>query len=181
MFFAEDHPPLQLEKAYGVQAEVAKLRSVAGESIAGYNIGCIGPKIREAFGMSGPIRGFLFKSELRASGSAVSASRHMKVKWRQQLLSLARWQSRRRYNNTLLLRTLNLPLLNPSTNARKATFTLFHGSLQDENIAGEARKEGEGRAAASEDSLLWGSSSAWPGSRAARSSERSVAGWGSAQ
>jgi 2-keto-4-pentenoate hydratase len=61
-YFAEEHPPLQLEEAYGVQAEVARLRSLAGESIAGYKIGCVGPKIREQFGLSGPIRGFLFKS-----------------------------------------------------------------------------------------------------------------------
>jgi 2-keto-4-pentenoate hydratase len=75
-YFAEEHPPLQLEEAYGVQAEVARLRSLAGESIAGYKIGCIGPKIREQFGLSGPIRGFLFKSELHASGSKVSSSMH---------------------------------------------------------------------------------------------------------
>ena len=42
IYFAEDHPPLELEEAYGVQAEVAKLRSVAGDSIAGYKVGCIG-------------------------------------------------------------------------------------------------------------------------------------------
>jgi 2-keto-4-pentenoate hydratase len=59
-----------------VQAEVARLRSLAGESIAGYKIGCIGPKIREQFGLSGPIRGLLFKSELHPSGSTVSSSMH---------------------------------------------------------------------------------------------------------
>jgi 2-keto-4-pentenoate hydratase len=75
-YFAEEHPPLQLEEAYGVQAEVAKLRSLAGESIAGFKIGCIGPKIREQFRLSGPIRGFVFKSELHASGSKVSSSMH---------------------------------------------------------------------------------------------------------
>jgi 2-keto-4-pentenoate hydratase len=61
-YFAEDHPPLELEEAYRVQAEVAQLRLVAGDSIAGYKIGCIGPKIREALGMSGPVRGVLFTS-----------------------------------------------------------------------------------------------------------------------
>jgi 2-keto-4-pentenoate hydratase len=75
-YFAEDHPPLRLEVAYGIQAEVAQLRRMAGDSIAGYKIGCVGPKIRETFGMSGPIRGFLFKSELRPSGSTVSVSKH---------------------------------------------------------------------------------------------------------
>jgi 2-keto-4-pentenoate hydratase len=75
-YFAEDHSPLALKEAYLVQAEVAKLRSAAGDSVAGYKIGCIGPKIRKAFGMSGPIRGLLFNSELHPSGSTVSASRH---------------------------------------------------------------------------------------------------------
>jgi 2-keto-4-pentenoate hydratase len=75
-YFAEDHSPLELKDAYLVQAEVARLRAAAGDSVAGYKIGCIGPKIREAFGMSGPIRGFLYNSELRPSGSIVSASRY---------------------------------------------------------------------------------------------------------
>ena len=75
-YFAEDHPPLRLEEAYRVQAEVAKLRSAAGESIAGYKLGCIGSKVQEAFGMSGPIRGFLFGSELHPSGAVVSVSKH---------------------------------------------------------------------------------------------------------
>jgi 2-keto-4-pentenoate hydratase len=75
-YFGENHPPLALEEAYLLQAEVAKLRSAAGHSVAGYKIGCVGPKIRQAFGMSGPIRGILYSSELHASGSAASASRH---------------------------------------------------------------------------------------------------------
>ncbi|HEY0793555.1 MAG TPA: fumarylacetoacetate hydrolase family protein [Chthoniobacterales bacterium] len=66
----------ELDEAYGVQAEVTRLRVLAGEAIAGYKIGCIGPKIRQTFGMSGPIRGVLFKTELRPSGSTVHASRH---------------------------------------------------------------------------------------------------------
>jgi 2-keto-4-pentenoate hydratase len=75
-YFAEDHPLLALKEAYLVQAEVAKLRSAAGDSVAGYKIGCIGSKIRKAFGMTGPIRGLLYNSELHPSGSTVFASRH---------------------------------------------------------------------------------------------------------
>lgn len=75
-YFAEDHSRLKLKDAYLVQAEVAKLRVAAGDSVAGYKIGCIGPKIRETFGMSGPIRGILYNSELHPSESTVSASRH---------------------------------------------------------------------------------------------------------
>ena len=76
-YFAEDYLPLTLKEGYGVQAEMARLRSAAGDSVAGYKIGCIGPKIKEAFGMSGPIRGLLYKSELRPSSSTISLSRHL--------------------------------------------------------------------------------------------------------
>jgi 2-keto-4-pentenoate hydratase len=76
-YFAEDHPPLTLEEAYGVQAEMARLRCAAGDSLSGYKIGCVGPKIKEAFGISGPIRGILYKSELPPSGSTISISKHL--------------------------------------------------------------------------------------------------------
>ena len=62
-YFGETHSPLALEEAYLLQAEVAKQRCAAGDFVAGYKIGCVGPKIREAFGMSGPIRGKLYSSE----------------------------------------------------------------------------------------------------------------------
>lgn len=73
-YFAEDHPPLELEEAYRVQVEVARLRALSGESIAGYKIGCVGPKIHQQFGMSGPISGFLYDTELHYSGSTFSCS-----------------------------------------------------------------------------------------------------------
>ena len=47
-YFGENHSTLALEEAYLLQAEVAKLRSAAGDSVAGYKIGCVGPKIRQA-------------------------------------------------------------------------------------------------------------------------------------
>jgi len=72
-FFAEDdHPRLTLGDAYAVQDEVATLRAAEGEPVAGYKIGCTGPGTREQFGMDGPIRGFLYGSELHPSGAKLS-------------------------------------------------------------------------------------------------------------
>lgn len=75
-YFAEDHPPLSLEEAYAVQAGVARLRAQDGAAIAGYKLGCIGAKVREQFGMDGPIRGFLYEDELLRSGAAIPWSWH---------------------------------------------------------------------------------------------------------
>jgi 2-keto-4-pentenoate hydratase len=75
-YFAEDHPPLSLEEAYAVQAGVVRLRAQDRATIAGYKLGCIGAKVREQFGMDGPIRGFLYEDELHRSGAAISWSRH---------------------------------------------------------------------------------------------------------
>ena len=72
-FFAEeDHPRLSIDGAYAVQAEVASLRAAEGEPVAGYKVGCTGPNVREQFGMDGPIRGFLYATELYPSGVELS-------------------------------------------------------------------------------------------------------------
>lgn len=70
-FFAEDNAALSLDEAYAVQAEVARLRCDAGDAVAGYKVGCVGPGVVEQFGMSGPIHARLFRSEMRASGQPV--------------------------------------------------------------------------------------------------------------
>jgi 2-keto-4-pentenoate hydratase len=75
-YFAEDHPPLSVEQAYAVQAGVARLRARDGSAVVGYKVGCVGAKMRERFGMDGPIRGFLYGDELHRSGAAISWSRH---------------------------------------------------------------------------------------------------------
>jgi 2-keto-4-pentenoate hydratase len=67
-YFAEPQASLTLEEAYAVQMEVARLRCAAGDAIAGYKVGCVGPGIVEQFGMSGPIHARLFCSEIRNSG-----------------------------------------------------------------------------------------------------------------
>lgn len=70
-YFGELRNPLTLEEAYAVQSEVARLRCLAGDAIAGYKVGCIGPAVVEQFGMSGPIHGRVFRSELWASDSTL--------------------------------------------------------------------------------------------------------------
>ena len=72
-FFAgEDLPDLGLDDAYTVQREVASLRGADGEEVAGYKVGATGPGTREQFGMDGPIRGFLYQSELYRAGVELS-------------------------------------------------------------------------------------------------------------
>jgi 2-keto-4-pentenoate hydratase len=62
--FADLKLTLTLEEAYAVQMEVARLRCAAGDAVAGYKIGCIGPGVVKQFGMSGPIHARLFRSEI---------------------------------------------------------------------------------------------------------------------
>ncbi|MDP9439373.1 MAG: fumarylacetoacetate hydrolase family protein [Actinomycetota bacterium] len=72
-FFAEENRSrLTLDDAYAVQSEVARLRAAEGEPVAGYKVGCTGPNVREQFGMDGPIRGFVYETELRPSGAEIS-------------------------------------------------------------------------------------------------------------
>jgi hypothetical protein len=71
-FGEEDRPRLTLDDAYAVQAEVARLRVTEGESVAGYKVGATGPGTRRQFGMDGPVRGFLYVTELHPSGSTLS-------------------------------------------------------------------------------------------------------------
>src|SRR5689334_19547577 len=75
-WFAEDHPPLSLEEAYAVQDGAARLRVRDGSAVAGYKLGCVGARVREQFGMDGPIRGFLYADELYRSGAAIPRARH---------------------------------------------------------------------------------------------------------
>jgi len=72
-FFAEeDHPRLTLGDAYAVQAEVAELRAAQGEPVAGHKVGATGPGTRAQFGMDGPVRGFVYGTELYPSGAKLS-------------------------------------------------------------------------------------------------------------
>ena len=73
-YFGEDHRALNLYQAYAVQVEVARLRCEAGDAVAGYKVGCIGPGVVEQFGMSGPIHASIFRSELKVSGDTLRHS-----------------------------------------------------------------------------------------------------------
>jgi 2-keto-4-pentenoate hydratase len=66
--FADPGFSLTLDDAYTVQMEVARLRCAAGDAVAGYKIGCIGPGVVMQFGMSGPIHARLFRSEICSGG-----------------------------------------------------------------------------------------------------------------
>lgn len=57
-----------------MQLEVARLRQLTGERIAGYKVGCTGPNIRKQFGMDGPISGFVWREEVHLGASTVSAA-----------------------------------------------------------------------------------------------------------
>ncbi len=71
-FFADPgRPPLALEEAYRVQAEVAALRGPA-DQVVGYKVGCTGPGTRAQFGLDGPIRGLLYDTEMHPPGSELS-------------------------------------------------------------------------------------------------------------
>lgn len=69
--FADPELSLTLDEAYAVQAEVARMRCAAGDAVAGYKIGCVGPGVVEQFGMSGPIHARLFRNELHHSGESL--------------------------------------------------------------------------------------------------------------
>lgn len=73
-YFAEPEALLALDDAYAVQMGVADLRCSAGDRVAGYKVGCIGPGVVSQFGMSGPIHARIFHSELRQSGNTLKHS-----------------------------------------------------------------------------------------------------------
>jgi len=60
---------LDLPQAYALQNAVSALRVAAGEHIVGYKIGCTGPGTVAQFGMKGPIRGYLYDSEIHRTGA----------------------------------------------------------------------------------------------------------------
>lgn len=73
-YFAEAETSLTLDDAYAVQMRVADLRCAEGDSIAGYKVGCIGPGVVSQFGMSGPIHGRIFRSEVLQTGGTLKHS-----------------------------------------------------------------------------------------------------------
>ncbi len=72
--FEDPDLALSLDDAYVIQAEVARLRVAAGDAVVGYKIGCTGPGIARQFGVSGPVYGRLYASEVHRSGCRLPAS-----------------------------------------------------------------------------------------------------------
>ena len=59
---------LDAAQAYELQGAVSALRIAEGDRVVGYKVGCTGPGTVAQFGMEGPIRGYLYQSELRRTG-----------------------------------------------------------------------------------------------------------------
>jgi len=72
--FADADLVLSLEEAYELQSAVAALRVAAGDRLIGYKVGCTGPGTVAQFGMAGPIRGYLFASEVHPNGIALDST-----------------------------------------------------------------------------------------------------------
>jgi 2-keto-4-pentenoate hydratase len=72
--FADPDFALDLPAAYALQAAVAALRIADGDRVAGYKVGCTGPGTIAQFGMAGPVRGFLYASELHPNGTTLPAA-----------------------------------------------------------------------------------------------------------
>lgn len=72
--FAEPGVRLSIEQAYELQFEVARLRELRGERVAGYKIGCISRTMQDQLGLDRPVFGHVWESELCASGSVLSTA-----------------------------------------------------------------------------------------------------------
>jgi len=66
--FADPGFTLDLQQAYELQGAVSALRLADGDRVVGYKVGCTGPGTTAQFEMAGPIRGYLYKSEVRRTG-----------------------------------------------------------------------------------------------------------------
>lgn len=59
------------EEAYALQMAVADLRVQRGEPIAGYKAGCLSPAVQSQLGLSSPVFGHIFGTELHKSGAVL--------------------------------------------------------------------------------------------------------------
>jgi len=65
---------LELTDAWRLQTAVTQLREARGEKIIGYKTGCHAPVNQETMGLSQPVWGRLWESELHGNGVALSKS-----------------------------------------------------------------------------------------------------------
>lgn len=73
--FAKPGVFLSTEQAYELQFQVASLRELRGEQVAGYKIGCVSRTMQNQLGLDRPVFGHVWQSELHASGSTLHAKR----------------------------------------------------------------------------------------------------------
>eukprot|EP01043_Picozoa_sp_COSAG02_P073201 COSAG02_NODE_14130_length_1307_cov_0.874172_1_plen_281_part_00 len=69
---------LSLKDAYRVQAGAARRRKARGEALAGFKIGCTSAAVQKAFGVSQPVRGYIWEGERSHSGAELSHTRYRK-------------------------------------------------------------------------------------------------------
>lgn len=72
--FADPNFTLDLREAYELQGAVSALRLAEGDRVVGYKVGCTGPGTTAQFGMAGPIRGYLYESEVHRTGVSLDVS-----------------------------------------------------------------------------------------------------------
>ena len=64
---------MSLDDAYRVQIETARLRTLRGETVAGYKIGCVSAAVRRQLGTDHAVFGHLFANEIRTSPARLRA------------------------------------------------------------------------------------------------------------
>ena len=74
MSLAKSEFCLSIEQAYELQLQVAQLRLLRGEKVAGYKIGCISRTMQNQLALDHPVFGHVWQSELHASGSVLNAA-----------------------------------------------------------------------------------------------------------
>ena len=62
---------LTIAEAYALQFEVARLREARGETIIGYKVGCVSRTVQAQLGISQPVFGHIFETELHKSGATL--------------------------------------------------------------------------------------------------------------
>lgn len=71
---AEADVSLSIEQAYELQFQVAQLRLLRGEQVAGYKIGCISHIMQSQLGLEHPVFGHVWQSELHTSSSVLNVA-----------------------------------------------------------------------------------------------------------
>lgn len=69
--FAGNALSMTVDESYALQVEVARLRQVRGERIAGYKVGCVSQVMQSQLGLDRPVFGHVFATEVYASGAVL--------------------------------------------------------------------------------------------------------------